>query len=151
MATGLDLLSGAGVVNDGLVVLVRAVGEVHADDVETGITQTVDGLDRVGLGANGADNGGTAVVARGSVCGVQRGKPRDLTAELEVFLGGGGHDALGTLVGGSGSHGGRVSDGLERGRFRWWRALSAEELRMGGWKEANLEGEWEMQLIYVGW
>lgn len=51
------------------------MGEVHADNVETGIAQLVDGLDRVGLGANGADDGRAAVVVLRAVGGVERGKP----------------------------------------------------------------------------
>lgn len=41
----------AGVVNDGLVVLVAAVREVHADDLQTSSAEHVDLLGRVGLGA----------------------------------------------------------------------------------------------------
>ena len=33
-------------------------GCLHADNVKTGITELVDGLDGVGLRANGADDGG---------------------------------------------------------------------------------------------
>ncbi|KAI7180396.1 Pyruvate [Hortaea werneckii] len=47
---GLRLLGLARVVDDGLVVLVAAVGEVHADDVQAGGAQHVDLLRRVGLG-----------------------------------------------------------------------------------------------------
>jgi hypothetical protein len=51
------------------------VRKVHADNVETGISELVDGLDGVGLGANSADDGGAAVVALGSESGVEGGKP----------------------------------------------------------------------------
>ncbi|KAI6755395.1 hypothetical protein HG531_004501 [Fusarium graminearum] len=54
---GLGLTS---MVNDGLV---------------TGISELVDGLDRVGLGANGADDGRAAVVALRSESGVEGSKP----------------------------------------------------------------------------
>jgi hypothetical protein len=75
----LSLLGLTGVVNDRLVVLVRAMREVHADHVQTGCflvggvrgvstlehievlfgltsSEHVDGLGRVCLGANGADD-----------------------------------------------------------------------------------------------
>lgn len=84
------------------MVLVGAVGEVHAHDVKTGQAQLVDGLDRVGLGANGADDGGAAQVALGLVGSVERGQPGDLAAQLEVLLGRGGHDAVGALAEGLG-------------------------------------------------
>ena len=76
--TALDLLSLAGVVDDGLVVLVRPVGEVHANDIEAGLAELVDGLDRVRLGANGADDGGPTVVLGGLEFGVELGEPRNL-------------------------------------------------------------------------
>ena len=107
VAAVVSLFGLAGVLDDRLVVLVRSVGKVHADDVKTGITEVVNGLDRVGLGANGANDGGAAVVALRSVGGVEGGKPRDLASEFEVVLSGGGHDALGALVRRSGSHGER--------------------------------------------
>jgi hypothetical protein len=66
-------------------------GEVHADNVETGLAQGVDGLDGVGLGADGADDGRAAVVLLGLVGGVQVGEPGDLAADGEVLLSGGSH------------------------------------------------------------
>lgn len=51
------------------------MGEVHADNVKTGISELVDGLNRVGLGANGADDGGAAIVALRSESSVEGGKP----------------------------------------------------------------------------
>lgn len=51
------------------------MGKVHADNVETRIPELVDGLNRVGLGADCADDGGAAVVALGSESSVERGKP----------------------------------------------------------------------------
>jgi hypothetical protein len=71
LASGLNLLCLASIVDDGLMILVRAVGEVHAHNVETRFSQPVDGLDRVGLGSNGADDGGTTIVALGLVGSVQ--------------------------------------------------------------------------------
>lgn len=85
---------GAGVVNDRLVVVVRAVGEVHADNVEADVAQLVDCLDGVGLGADGADDGAAAVVALGLEGRVERREPVDAPAILEVVLGRGGHDAV---------------------------------------------------------
>jgi hypothetical protein len=38
------------------------MGEVHANNVEASSAELVDGLDRVCLGPDGADNGGSAVV-----------------------------------------------------------------------------------------
>lgn len=84
----------AGVVNDGLVVLIRAVREVHADDIEAGITEGVDSLNRVGLGANGADDGSTAVVVSGVVGRVEGREPGELaSANVEMVLGSSSHDA----------------------------------------------------------
>lgn len=94
-AARLRSLGGAGIVDDGLVVLVGAVGEVHANNVEASSTQPVDGLGGVGLGANGADDGGAAEVPLGGVGGVEGGEPVNLAAQLEVVLGSGSHDAVG--------------------------------------------------------
>ena len=85
---------GAGVVNDGLVIVVGTMREVHANNVEAGIAEGADGLDGIGLGANGADDGGTAVVTLRSVGGVEGGQPSDASANLEMVLGRGGHDAV---------------------------------------------------------
>lgn len=83
----------AGIVNDGLVVLVGAVGEVHADDVEAGIAETVDGLDRVGLGANGANDGRAAIVVLRAVGGVEGGEPGEAaTADVEMILSSSSHE-----------------------------------------------------------
>lgn len=49
--------------------------KVHANNIKTGISELVDGLDRVGLGANGADDGRAAVVALRSESGVEGSKP----------------------------------------------------------------------------
>lgn len=83
----------AGIVNDGLVVLVGAVGEVHANDVEAGIAEAVDGLDRVGLGANGADDGGATVVVLGAVGGVEGRQPGEAAAaDVEMILSSSSHE-----------------------------------------------------------
>lgn len=53
----------------------KTYGEVHANNVETGLAEGVDGLNRVGLGADGADDGRAAVVLLGLVGGVEVGEP----------------------------------------------------------------------------
>lgn len=73
------------------------MGEVHADHIETSSAQLVDGLDAVGLGANGADDGGSAVVLLGLVGGVEGGKPGNLASQVKVLLSSSGHDAVGSL------------------------------------------------------
>ena len=84
-AAGLGGLGLARVVNDRLVVLVCAVGEVHAHDVEASLAEGVDLLGGVGLGANGADDGGAAVLARGSILSVELRQPFDpRAAGIEV-------------------------------------------------------------------
>lgn len=70
------------------------MGEVHANNIETGGAELVDGLDRVGLGADRADDGGAAVVALRSVVGIQVGEPGNAAAGIEVLLGVGSHDAV---------------------------------------------------------
>jgi hypothetical protein len=86
LTTGLNSLGLTGVVNDGLVVLVGAVGEVHADNVQTRLAELVDGLNGVGLWANGADDGSTAVVLGWLELGVELGEPLNLgLAGVEVF------------------------------------------------------------------
>lgn len=57
LASWLLLLSLAGVVDDRLVICVVTVGAVHANDVETSLAERVDGSGRVGLWANGTDDG----------------------------------------------------------------------------------------------
>lgn len=72
-------------INDGLVVLVGAVGEVHANNIETGLAQRVDLLGRVRLGADCADDGGSSVLLRGVVLGVELAEPFDPgSASVEV-------------------------------------------------------------------
>ena len=56
------LLNLARMINYRLVVFVRAMGEVHADKIETGSSELVDGIDRVRLGADSADDGGPTVI-----------------------------------------------------------------------------------------
>jgi hypothetical protein len=72
------------------------VGEVHANDIKTGSAELVDGLNRVGLGANGADDGRAAVVALRGVIGIEVGQPGDAAAGVEVLLCVGSHDAVGS-------------------------------------------------------
>ena len=92
-------------VNDGLMVFVGAVGEVHADDVEASLAEPVDCLDRVCLGTNCADDGCTAIVLCRLVVGVQLGEPRDLgRARCEVI-----HSCCGRHVEGRLSKGTRYS------------------------------------------
>ena len=73
------------------VVLIAAVGEVHADDVQADITELVDGLHRVGLGANGADDGSPAEDALGLEGSVEMGQPVDPAAIVEVVESRSGH------------------------------------------------------------
>jgi hypothetical protein len=69
------LLGLARMVDDGLVVVVGAVGEVHADDIETSLAQRVDLLSRVCLGSNGTDDGGPAVFFGWLVLSVELRQP----------------------------------------------------------------------------
>lgn len=62
------------------MVLVRAVGEVHANDIETCLAEGIDLLSGVGLGSNCADNGGAAVLFLGVVLGVELREPLDTRA-----------------------------------------------------------------------
>ena len=74
---GLGGLGLAGIVNDRLVVLVCAVGEVHAHDIETSLAEGIDLLGGVGLGPNGADNGGATVLTGRRVLSVELRQPFD--------------------------------------------------------------------------
>jgi hypothetical protein len=73
------------------VILVAAVGKVHAHNIEASLTEFVDGLDRVRLGANRADDGSPTEVTRGLESSIELGKPVDSAAELKVIEGGGRH------------------------------------------------------------
>lgn len=66
------------------MVLVAAVGEVHAHHVEASLAELVDGLNRVRLGANGADDGGAAEVAGRLERGIELREPFDLAPQVEV-------------------------------------------------------------------
>ena len=122
LTTLLSLDGGTGIVNDRLVVFVGTVGKVHADNIKSGGAQLVDGLDRVGLGANGADDGGTAeVLLRAESC-VERSEPGNLAAQLEVLFGSGSHDAVSALAEGlrlsrHGDEGQRSAGG--KGWYSW--------------------------------
>ena len=69
------------------MVLVAAMGEVHANDIETSGAELVDGLDGVGLGSNGADDGGSTEVSCWLVLGVQLRKPLDLGSSRQMICG----------------------------------------------------------------
>lgn len=73
------------------MILVAAVREVHASDVETMIAELVDGLDRVGLGADGADDGSTAELASGLELSVELREPLNLASKAEVVKRSSGH------------------------------------------------------------
>lgn len=60
--------------------------EVHADDVQARLAEAVDGLDRVGLGSDGADDGGAAEVPLRLDGGVEVGEPGDGAANFEMIL-----------------------------------------------------------------
>lgn len=77
LATWLNLLGLAGVINDRLVVLVGTMGEVHAHDVETSLSELVNCLDRVRLWTNCADDRGTSVVLCWLELSVQSTEPFD--------------------------------------------------------------------------
>jgi hypothetical protein len=67
------------------VVFVRAVGEVHADDVEASLAEGVHLLRRVGLGTDGANDRGASVLLRRVVLGVELAEPFDPgPASIEV-------------------------------------------------------------------
>lgn len=66
------------------VILVATMGEVHPHHVKAGLTELVDRLNGVGLGANGADNGRPAQVALRRDLGVKRSQPFNLAAEAQV-------------------------------------------------------------------
>ena len=84
----LNLLCFAGMIDDGLVVFIGSVGKVHADDIEAGFAELVDGLDRICLGTDCADDRGSAVIFCGLEFGIQLGEPTDLRcARCEVLHG----------------------------------------------------------------
>jgi len=73
------------------VVLVAAMGEVHANNVQPNITKLVDGLNRVRLGANRADDRRAAEVTGRREGSIELGEPVDSAAELEMVKGCGCH------------------------------------------------------------
>ncbi len=73
------------------VVFIAAMGEVHAHNVQARLAQLVNGLDGVGLGANGADDGGPAQVALRLVGRVKLCQPFDLAPEGEMVESRGRH------------------------------------------------------------
>ncbi len=92
LAAGLGLLSSTSVVDDGLMVIIAAVGEVHAYDIETGGPELVDGLRGVCLGSYGANDGRSAIVLLGLEGSVELGEPVDSADLLEVVQSGGHYD-----------------------------------------------------------
>jgi hypothetical protein len=64
-------------VDNGLVVLVGAMGEVHANYIETNFTEGVDLLSGVCLGADGTDDGGSPVLLCRCVLSVELAEPLD--------------------------------------------------------------------------
>jgi hypothetical protein len=109
------------------VVFVAAVGKVHAHHVQTSIAELVDGLDRVCLWADGADDGSPAQVPLGLQGSVELGEPVN-SAQVEVIESSSGHrDSYRSLcermVGSGGGIRGRLVDVLvlgnnqRRGRF----------------------------------
>jgi hypothetical protein len=68
------------------MVFVGAVGEVHADDIETRLAQGVHLLGGVGLGADGTNDRGSAVLLRRVVLGVELAEPLNPgPASIEVI------------------------------------------------------------------
>ena len=73
------------------MVFVAAMGEVHPHHVEASITKLVDGLNRVGLGADGADDGSPTQVASGLEFSVERRQPVNPAAQRQVLESRGSH------------------------------------------------------------
>lgn len=81
----LGALGLARIVDDRLVVLVGAVGEVHAHDIETSLAEGIDLIGGVGLGTDCADDGCAAVLLGRRILSVQLREPFDPgTAGVEV-------------------------------------------------------------------
>lgn len=73
------------------MILIAAVGKVHAHNIETRFAELVDGLNRVRLGTDCANDGSTTEVARGLESSIKLGKPVDSAAELKMIKGRGRH------------------------------------------------------------
>lgn len=82
------------------MVLVAAMGKVHAHNVQASLAELVNGLNRVGLGTDGADDGSPAQVALRLVGRVKLCQPFDLAAERQVVESSGRHCAGGLRVAG---------------------------------------------------
>jgi len=67
------------------------MGEVHANHVETSLSEVVDDLDAVGLGADGADDGSSAIALVGTLSSVEVREPGDAASHGEVLEGCGRH------------------------------------------------------------
>ena len=68
----------------GLVIFVGAMGEVHANYIKTSGSKLVNCLDRVRLGTDRADDGGTTVIFGRLEFGVKLAEPLDLTGGQEI-------------------------------------------------------------------
>lgn len=62
------------------MIFVRAVGEVHADDIETSLAESIDLLGGIGLGPDCADNGGAAVLLGRMILSVELREPLNARA-----------------------------------------------------------------------
>ena len=58
--------------------------KVHSNNVQTGFPKHIDLFDRVGLGANRSDDGGSTIIFRRSILGVEAGKPLVPRPGIEV-------------------------------------------------------------------
>ena len=74
------------------------MGEVHADNIETSVTEHVNLLSRVGLGTDGTDDRSTAVVALGLVLGVEACEPLDLVRIVSICRAGNSSVRQSTIV-----------------------------------------------------
>lgn len=101
----MGLLGGTGVIDDGLVVLITAMGEIHSDHVHPSIAELVDSLDGVRLGPDGADDRGPSIRLSWGVRGVEVSEPFDSAPH-------------GEMIEGVGCHGGRCATWS-----LWWRSL----------------------------
>lgn len=66
------------------MIFVAAVGKIHPHNVQASFAELVDGLNRVGLGANGTDDRRPPQVPLRLVRRVELRQPFDLAAELEM-------------------------------------------------------------------
>lgn len=83
----LGLLGGTSVIYDGLMILIATMREVHSHDVHPSLAELIDGLDRVRLGPDSADDGGSTICLGRSEGGIQVGEPFDSAPHGEVIEG----------------------------------------------------------------